>query len=279
MKIFIVDDNENVIRILEQIIMDKELGEVIGTAEDGIVASGEIDNLNPDIVLVDLLMPGLDGINLVEKLKKIRPNIHFIMISQVTSKDMVSKAYDVGIEYFINKPIDAIEVQAIIRKVIEKIEMNEKLRQIESLFSGGANKGPRKTKDNVTEVKRVMQRVGILGETGSQDIINVVKYLMDINKNMSDLTVQEVCSNFTQHPKTMEQRIRRTAATGLINLASLGVEDYMNEIFTEYSNSLYSFEQVKVEMDYIRDEGDNRGAVNIKKFIDGLLYYGELNWH
>lgn len=277
MKIFIVDDNENVIRILEQIIMDKELGEVIGTAEDGIVASGEIDNLNPDIVLVDLLMPGLDGINLVKELKKIRPNIHFIMISQVTSKDMVSKAYDVGIEYFINKPIDAIEVQAIIRKVIEKIEMNEKLRQIESLFSGGANKGPRKTKDNVTEVKRVMQRVGILGETGSQDIINVVKYLMDINKNMSDLTVQEVCSNFTQHPKTMEQRIRRTAATGLINLASLGVEDYMNEIFTEYSNSLYSFEQVKVEMDYIRDEGDNRGAVNIKKFIDGLLYYGELN--
>lgn len=277
MKIFIVDDNKNIIRILEQIILDKELGEVIGTAEDGLVASGEIDNLNPDIVLVDLLMPGLDGINLVEKLKKLRSNIQFIMISQVTSKDMVSKAYDAGIEYFINKPIDAIEVQVVIKKVIEKIQMNEKLRQIESLFNGGVNNAPRKTKYNLTEIKRVMQRIGILGETGSQDIIDVIKYLMDTEQSMSDLTVQEVCSNFSQHPKTMEQRIRRTAATGLVNLASLGVEDYMNEIFTEYSNSLYSFEQVKAEMDYIRDEGDNRGTVNIKKFIDGLLYYGELN--
>lgn len=277
MKIFIVDDNENIIRILEQIIEDKELGEVIGSAEDGLAAEGEIDNLNPDIVLVDLLMPGLDGINLVEKLKLRRPNIQFIMISQVTSKDMVSKAYKVGVEYFINKPIDAIEVQTVINKVIEKMEMNEKLMQIESLFNSGTNKRSSRTRDRITEIKRVMQRIGILGENGSQDIIDVVKYLMDTEQNMSDLTVQELCSNFTEHPKTMEQRIRRTAATGLVNLASLGVEDYMNEIFTEYSNSLYSFEQVKSEMDYIRGEGDSRGTVNIKKFIDGLLYYGELS--
>lgn len=276
MKIFIVDDNKNIIRILEQIIEDKELGEVIGTAGDGISASSEIENLKPDIVLVDLLMPGLDGINLVKKLKKNLANIQFIMISQVTSKDMVSKAYDVGIEYFITKPIDAIEVQVVIKKVIEKIEMNEKLRQIESLFSSGRRSTSRKSEDSIVNIKRVMQRIGILGEVGSQDIIDVVKYLIDKNQTMSDLTVQEVCSNFTEHPKSMEQRIRRTAATGLINLASLGVEDYMNEIFTEYSNSLYSFEQVKEEMDYIRGEGDSRGTVNIKKFIDGILYYGEL---
>lgn len=277
MEIFIVDDNENIIRILEQIILDQELGEIIGTAEDGLTASEEIGNLNPDIVLVDLLMPGLDGINLVGKLKKKFPSIQFIMISQVTSKDMVSKAYDVGIEYFITKPIDAIEVQVVIKKVIEKIEMNEKLYQIESLFSGGRKRALRNTEDHVTEIKRVMQRIGILGEVGSQDIIDVVKHLMDRNQNMSQLTIREVCSHFTDHPKSMEQRIRRTATTGLINLASLGVEDYMNEIFTEYSNSLYSFEQIKAEMDYIRGEGDNRGTVNIKKFLDGILHYGELN--
>lgn len=277
MKIFIVDDNENIITILEQIIADKELGEVIGTAPDGVIASKEIKNLNPDIALVDLLMPGLDGLNLVQQIKKVLPNIQFIMISQVTSKDMVSKAYAVGIEYFITKPIDAIEVQIVIKKVIEKIQMNEKLYQIESLFNGGELKTSRNTEDNVTQIKRVMQRVGILGEVGSRDIIAAVEYLMDTNQNMSNLTVQELCSKFTDHPKSMEQRIRRTATTGLINLASLGVEDYMNEIFTEYSNSLYSFEQVKAEMDYIRGEDEKRGTVNIKKFLDGILYYGELN--
>lgn len=276
MKIYIVDDNDNIRRILEQIIMDKELGEVIGTADNGFTAKEEVENLNPDIVLVDLLMPGMDGINLVKGLKNKQATIQFIMISQVTSKDMVSKAYKVGIEYFINKPIDAIEVQTVIQKVIEKIEMNNKLSQIQNLFEEGKPKTSVDTEDSTAGIKRVMQRIGIIGETGSQDIIDVVRYLMDSNQNMSDLTVQEVCSNFTEHPKSMEQRIRRTATTGMVNLANLGIEDYMNEVFTEYSNAIYSFEQVKSEMDYIRGKTDKGGKVNLKKFLDGILYYGEL---
>lgn len=278
MKIYIVDDNDNIVSILEQIIVDQDLGEVIGTAENGLVAIEEINNLNPDIVLVDLLMPELDGINVVKNIKERDPNIQFIMISQVTSKNMVSKAYKVGVEYFINKPIDAIEVQEVLKKVMEKIEMNNKLNQIQSLFNGGG--GGAKASESVEDVtagtKRVMQRIGIIGEVGSQDIIDVVKYLIDTNQNMSDLTVQEVCSNFTDNPKSMEQRIRRTAAAGLTNLASLGIEDYMNEVFTEYSNALYSFEQVRAEMDYMRGNSDRGGKVNIKKFLDGMLYYSEL---
>lgn len=276
MKIFIVDDDDNIVGILEQIIIDKDLGEVIGTAENGLIATERIRNLNPDVVLVDLLMPEIDGINLVKDIKKDEPNIQFIMISQVTSKDMVSKAYNVGIEYFITKPIDAIEVQTVIKKVIEKIEMLEKLDQIQSLFNGGGKKVAGNVEDSTAGIKRVMQRIGITGEAGSQDIIDIVKYLMDTNQNMSDLTVQEVCSNFTEHPKSMEQRIRRTATTGMINLANLGIEDYMNEVFTEYSNALYSFEQVRAEMDYIRGNSHKGGKVNIKKFLEGMLYYAEL---
>lgn len=275
MKIYIVDDNENIRYILEQIITDMNLGEVIGAAEDGLIASKEIENLNPDIVLVDLLMPKMDGINLVKKLKERNPHIQYIMISQVTSKDMISRAYKAGIEYFVNKPIDAVEVQTVIKKVKEKIDMNQKLEQIQSLFELGNNK-VNNVKDNTVGIKRVMQRIGIIGEVGSRDIICVAKYLLDTDQNMSDLTVQEVCSNFTDNPKSMEQRIRRTAATGMVNLANLGIEDYMNEVFTEYSNALYSFEQVKMEMDYIRGESDRHGKVNIKKFLEGIVYYGKL---
>ena len=94
-------------------------------------------------------------------------------------------------------------------------------------------------------------------------------------KYMSDFTVKEICANFTDNPKTMEQRIRRAAAIGMINIANLGIEDYMNETFIEYSNGLYNFEQIKQEMDYIRKKSKKRGAVNIKKFIDNMLYYAK----
>ncbi len=278
MRIYIVEDDSNIIRILERIIMDKGLGDVIGRADNGISALGEIEVLKPDIVLVDLLMPGKDGISLVREAKTIHPDIQYIMISQVSSKDMISKAYQSGVEYYISKPIDAIEVQTVINKVKEKIDMNQKLAQIQSLFSNEFENPKREQTsiDNIAGVKRVMQRIGIIGESGSQDIIDVAKYLIDTNQTMANFTVKELCSQFTDNPKTMEQRIRRTATIGMINLANIGIEDYMNEIFTEYSNGLYNFEQLKIEMDFIRGKSKKRGKVNIKKFIDGIVYYGKI---
>ncbi|NLY85370.1 MAG: response regulator [Tissierellia bacterium] len=277
MRIYIVDDDKNVIKILERIIIDKNLGDIVGSAQDGITALEEIKSLRPDIALVDLLMPGMDGISLVKEIKSIEPNIQFIMISQVSTKDMISKAYESGIEYYISKPIDVIEVQTVIKKVQEKIDINKKLYQIQSLFTNESNISnlDKSEEDSIAGIKRVMQKIGILGEVGTQDIIKIAKYLIDNNKTMADFTIKELCSKFTDNPKTMEQRIRRTATVGMINLANIGIEDYMNEIFTEYSNGLYNFEQLKIEMDYIRGKSKKRGRVNIKKFIDGIVYYGK----
>lgn len=275
MRIFIVEDDKNIVKILEKIIIDKNLGDVIGKAYDGVSALKDIKVLKPDIVLVDLLMPGKDGISLIKEVKSIYSDIQFIMISQVSSKDMVAKAYQSGIEYYISKPINAIEVQTVIKKVIERLNMNKKLDQIQNIFTSDLNTSRESQIDSVKGIERVMERIGIIGEVGSQDIITLANYLIDTNQSMADFTIKELCSRFSDNPKSMEQRIRRTATVGLINLANLGIEDYMNEIFTEYSNGLYSFEQIKIEMDYIRGKSDKRGKINIKKFMDGMVYYGK----
>ena len=196
-------------------------------------------------------MPGKDGISLIKEVKSIYSDIQFIMISQVSSKDMVAKAYQSGIEYYISKPINAIEVQTVIKKVIERLSMNKKLDQIQNIFTSDLNTSRESQMDSVKGIERVMERIGIIGEVGSQDIITLANYLIDTNQSMADFTIKELCSRFSDNPKSMEQRIRRTATVGLINLANLGIEDYMNEIFTEYSNGLYSFEQIKIEMDLL----------------------------
>ncbi len=281
MKMYIVEDDDNIINILERIIEDKNLGQIVGKSNDGKKGLEEILLLKPDIVLVDLLMPGMDGISLTRKVKALEPNIQYIMISQVSSKDMIAKAYESGIEYYISKPINAIEVETVIKKVKEKMNMKQKLDTIQSLFSEESNGYEIKSKekeeiDNYIEgVKQVMQKIGVAGEAGSQDIIDIAKYLIETNQTTSNFTIKELCSRFTDNPKTMEQRIRRTATVGLINLANIGIEDNINEIFVEYSNGLYNFEQVKIEMDYIRGKTKKRGRVNIKKFLDGIVYYGK----
>ena len=95
--------------------------------------------------------------------------------------------------------------------------------------------------------------------------------MIEEKEDISNITLNELCSRFTDSPKTMEQRIRRAAATGMVNLAHLGLEDYGNEIFTEYANSLYNFEQVRKEMDFIRGKTDKHGNIKIRNFLNALL--------
>ncbi len=81
----------------------------------------------------------------------------------------------------------------------------------------------------------------------------------------------------SDNPKAMEQRVRRAINKGLINIASVGIEDYMNENFIRYSNSLYDFENVKAEMDYIRGKRDSGGKISVKRFIENMLLVSEVS--
>ena len=260
MKFFIVEDDFNVVNLLKQIINDKNLGTVISHSLDSEKAKEDILILKPDIVLIDLLMPKKDGITLMNEIKEENPDINFIMISQVKEKNMISKAYKNGVEYYISKPINAIEVENVIKKEIKQIEENKVINQINDLVDN-ANLDININKENNHEqnIKKILNEIGILGESGSKDIINICSYLISSDNEMDDYTIKDICSKFNDSYKAVEQRIRRAALKGLRNLAHLGVEDYMNKTFQKYSNSLYDFKEIRNEMDYIRERSNKRG--------------------
>ncbi|MEW8954919.1 response regulator [Clostridium sp.] len=267
MRILIIDDDINVHRILNKIINHECLGEIIGDgALNGENGGVIIKKEKPDIVIIDLLMPGKDGLTIVKEYKSIYPHIQYIMLSQVSSKDMVARAYEYGIEFYINKPINAIEVKHVLRRVINNILMRKKLGNIDHIFK-------KEDKDNHTyKIKSIMKKLGILGEAGCEDIKKSIEYIIE-NSDENSYTLKELFNEISDKPKSVEQRIRRTAFVALNNIANLGLEDYMNDIFVEFSNSIFSFEEVKKEMDYIRGKTLEKGSVNVKKFLEGIAYY------
>ena len=97
------------------------------------------------------------------------------------------------------------------------------------------------SQEAVASIKTILQRLGIIGDTGSKDILAITEYLISHHEQMEETTLSELCGKFSSSPKSMEQRIRRAANAGLVNLAHLGIEDYGNDIFVEYSNTLYNF--------------------------------------
>lgn len=276
MKIFIIDDDIAIVKMLENIIEDHDLGEVCGYSLDGNCVQ-PISRLSPELILVDLLLPNKDGITLVEELLSINPDYKFIMISQVSSKKMIGSAYTAGIEFFINKPINEIEVRTVIQKVSEKINYLETLQNIKNIFSAGATPVKQNSSENTLNAKinraqLILNKLGMTGEKGESDIINVCKYLITNNTSMSETNINEIASYLNLNAKSLDQRMRRAISKGLSNISYLGIEDYMNEVFMMYSSSLFNFEEVKNEMDFIRGKQKINGKINLRKFIDGLIF-------
>lgn len=288
MKILIIDDDFNIHKILTMIIEHEKIGEIIENKDlDSTNILKLIDKEKPKIIIVDLLMPGKDGIEVIKEIRSKYNNIKFVMISQVTSKDMIEKAYESGIEFFINKPINAMEVKAVLSRVINDIVMREKLNKIQNLFEVDNLKTNKLEADNKKDfykneeimsniedsIKDIMKQIGILSEGGEEDIIRALTYMIEHDGVLDRATLNEFFKKISSKPKSTEQRIRRTAFRAMTNLASLGIEDYMNETFAEFSTSLFSFDEIKKEMDFIRGKSKERGKVNLKKFLQGIRYY------
>ena len=114
MRIYIAEDDPSVIGVLEDILESSALGRVCGASEEGAP--------DPERIMVDLLMPGRDGIQLVRELKELGSRAKFVMISQVSAKELIAKAYQAGVEFFIQKPINLIEVRQVVGNVIRQME-------------------------------------------------------------------------------------------------------------------------------------------------------------
>ena len=271
---YIVDDDINIVKILSNIIEEKDLGDIIGHSHDGEKALKEIMQYNPDIVLIDLLMPKLDGNAVVKEMKQIKPTINFIMISQVSDQELISESYKSGIEFFINKPLNKIEVENVINRVAEKIVMERTLNDIRKVVKV-ANPKEDNSEDIVKRLKCILSMLGMLGERGTNDILSICSFLLENKQEYDENTIDMVGEKIGDNPNTIRQRIRRAIKEGLVNIANTGLEDYYSDIFQQYSSTLFDFKSVKAEMDYIRGKRLTGGKVNINRFFQGLLFLCE----
>ena len=276
MRIYIVEDDPSVVSVLEDIVEGSDLGTVCGDSGETGADLDQILAMAPDLVLVDLLMPRKDGIQVVRELKERGCRAKFIMISQVSSKEMVAKAYLAGVDFFITKPINLIEVRQVIRNVSQQMENERSLHTIQSVF---ADKQPAASAEQKREQQRrriqtTLSQLGMAGEKGAKDILEMCLLLLERNQQVSQVGVGALCAQLSDTPKSMEQRARRAVERGLTHLASLGVEDYGNEIFTQYASRLFPFQEVRSEMAHLQGKGP-KGRANLKRFLDGMLVLAE----
>ena len=115
--ILIVDDAA-FMRMMIKDILSKNGYTVVGEAENGIKAIEKFKEVNPDLVIMDITMPEMDGIQAVKQIKAIDDSARIIMCSAMGQQAMVIESIQAGARDFILKPFQAERVLEAVRKVV-----------------------------------------------------------------------------------------------------------------------------------------------------------------
>jgi len=111
-KILIVDDEENIRLLLDSYLSD--LGFETMLAKNGNDVLDSIKQIKPDMVFLDIKLPGIDGIEVLKLIKDYDPNISVIMVSGYATEEMAKESLKIGAFDYIKKPLDLEKVSEMI---------------------------------------------------------------------------------------------------------------------------------------------------------------------
>ena len=171
-KILIIEDEASIRRVLVKILSEEDKSHEIYEAEDGLSALNKIKKENFDLILCDIKMPKMDGIEVLEFSKKIKPEIPIIMISGHGDLDTAVDSMRKGAYDYISKPPDLNRLLNTVRNAIDKknlITQNKLLKRkiINSYEMIGDSKELNKIKDLIEKVASTDAKILVCGPNGS----------------------------------------------------------------------------------------------------------------
>jgi two-component system NtrC family response regulator/two-component system response regulator HydG len=127
-RIVVIDDEVNAAAALETLL--REDGYDVARAHDARAGLQLVEKHDPDLVLTDLRMPGMDGIELLARVKELRPETMVIVMTAFGTVKTAVKAMKLGAEDYLGKPIDVEELEVVLQKALERKGLLEEARSL-----------------------------------------------------------------------------------------------------------------------------------------------------
>lgn len=116
--VLLVDDSRTVLAQLERILSDIEDVAIVGLARNGAAAIRMTSESMPDLVLMDIVMPGLDGLSALRTIKSMHPEIRIAMVSSISGDaSKAEEAFKLGACQVLGKPFDLELIESLIENV------------------------------------------------------------------------------------------------------------------------------------------------------------------
>lgn len=212
-RVLIADDNKDYTDVLCEYMQKAEQIEVVGVAYDGIEAVHMLDMTAPDVVILDMIMPNLDGLGVLEKMQNMtfqkRPTV--IVVSAALSDRLAERSIALGADYFMRKPID---FEVLVSRIgmfqteaaLPATEVKSKSEVLEVITAS-----PKK-KDIETMVTEIIHEIGIpahiKGYQYLRHAIMMVVNDLDIINSITKELYPTVAKDFNTTSSRVERAIR-----------------------------------------------------------------------
>ncbi|MBW1895171.1 MAG: response regulator [Deltaproteobacteria bacterium] len=110
--ILVVDDEIEACKVLDEFLSSE--GYEVHTAYDGPSAIGKIKEFRPHLVLLDMIMPGMHGAEVLKEIKNIDPMVKVVMVTVVTDEEQACETFEFGAYDYITKPVDLSHLETIL---------------------------------------------------------------------------------------------------------------------------------------------------------------------
>ena len=202
-RIMLVDDNKEFIDELNAFFSASENFEVVGIAYDGVKAVELFSNLRPDILLLDLVMPQMDGFSVLERIDKQKCKV--VVVSALSQDTFVTKAMNLGSDYYMMKPVS---IQNLSDRLLEVLNPPV-LKQTAYI----ANQKHLVRNNSLDEkISNIFITVGIPAHIkGYHFLREAIKMAIDNPEIINHITKRlypDVASKFSTSPTKVERAIR-----------------------------------------------------------------------
>lgn len=211
-QIVVADDNKEFGDILCEYLNNQNDIEVVGVARDGIEAFELINSKQPDIAILDIIMPHLDGLGVLEKIgsSALKKRPLFIILSAVGQDKITQRALALGAEYYIVKPFD---MDVLVSRIRQLKDMNQgAVIRMEHYDSSKPGNSSAVQKDLEVEVTSIMHEIGvpahIKGYQYLRDAIMMVVKDLDIINSITKQLYPSIARIYNTTPSRVERAIR-----------------------------------------------------------------------
>lgn len=229
-KVIIVDDNQNLCKILQNYLQRQEDLIIAGIANNGLEAMELIQTQEPDLIILDLVMPNLDGLGVLERINArglmSRPKI--IMLTAFGQESLTHQAMMLGVDYFILKPFDLDIIGKRIRSLTQDLPSTalNKSSTTTPVMPTAVNE-----KNLCVEVTTIMHQIGIPAHVKGYQYIRDAILMVVKDVSLLGAVTKELYPGIAKKFNTAPSRVERGIRHAIELAWERGHTDTLKRIF------------------------------------------------